>query len=140
MTVYIDENMPMIFAEGFQKLQAPLIKKLSIPFPVNVKSIQNEFGKGTNDDVWIPIIGGRDACVVTKDTHLKSRKHEIELLREHQINMIYLKAPKRAEFTYWEMVELLVKNWPQVLNIISTHSRPFVIILNKGSVTPKIES
>lgn len=47
----MDENIPPHLASGFQVLQAP--EGLKTGFPIKVRYIPIEFGKGANDDVWI---------------------------------------------------------------------------------------
>ncbi|TVQ09163.1 MAG: hypothetical protein EA364_14540 [Balneolaceae bacterium] len=137
MIIYVDENIPPVFAEGFQILQHPLLLKMNMSETVEVKSISNEFGRGAKDEDWIPKLGGTNACVITQDYDLRRIHHQRVLCEEHKLSMIYLRPPSKNGFSYWAMVELLVKHWPELLRIIDRHERPFSFKIMSRSSKPE---
>jgi hypothetical protein len=51
MKIYIDENMPPHLAEGLSILEKPNNEG------IEVYSIQKEYGRGIQDEDWIPQVG-----------------------------------------------------------------------------------
>jgi hypothetical protein len=132
MTVYFDENMPPIFAEGFQKLQAQLVKKKFPGKTIEVKSLPKEFGRGLSDEEWIPKVGGPENCVITQDYSIRSNPHQWVICKEHKVNMIFVRPPKKG-LEYWEMVKLVVKYWPEILEKFVTSIKPFAYRVSMNS-------
>lgn len=125
MTIYVDENMPPVFAEGFQKLQAPLFYKLKLPQAVEVKSIKIEFGQGVADEDWIPQLKGQQACVITQDYNIHRIRNQRALCEQYELGLIYLRPPSKSGFGYWEIVAKLVQHWEEILEVASYETRPF---------------
>ncbi len=125
MTIYVDENMPPVFAEGFQKLQAPLFYKLKLPQVIEVKSIEVEFGRGVADEEWIPLLEGKKACVITQDYNIHRIRSQRVLCEQYELGMIYLRPPSKSGFGYWELVAKLVQHWEEILRVASHETRPF---------------
>ena len=124
MILYLDENMPIHLAEGFQVLQNP--EGLKTGKPVEVKYIPKEYGYGTQDLDWIPEIGNEKACVIIQDLNIQRRKHELELYRRNNIGIFFLRgASKKQGLSVWQMVDTLAKNWLQIVDIIYREKRPF---------------
>ena len=104
MIIFTDENIPLHLAPGFQMIQGP--ESLKTGIPLEVKHLPNHFGYGTKDIDWIPEIGRLKACVITRDTNLSRRKHEIGLLEKHKLGVFFLRAKgKKSGLSVWQMVE-----------------------------------
>lgn len=133
MTIYVDENMPPVFAEGFQKLQAPLFYKLKLPQPITVKSIAIEFGRGVADEDWIPQLKGQRACVITQDYNIQRIRNQRALCEQYELGLIYLRPPSKSGFRYWDMVAKLVQHWVEILEVASREARPFTYQITSKS-------
>lgn len=133
MIIYIDENMPPVFARGFHILQEPLAAKLEVREKVEVKSIKLEFGEGVEDEEWIPRLKGRQACVISQDYSIQRIRHQRELCEEFGLGMLYFRPPSRNGFSYWDMVKLMVKHWPEILKKADHEPRPFAFKITAKS-------
>ncbi|WP_169714485.1 PIN-like domain-containing protein [Algoriphagus antarcticus] len=97
------------------------------------------FGYGTKDKDWIPAIGKLKACVITRDVHLNRRKHEIALLREHNLEIFFLMAKtKKSGLSVWQMVEMLSRSWPEITRIAVEETRPFGYEVNVNGKIKRI--
>lgn len=124
MIIFTDENIPPHLAPGFQLIQGPEALKTGIP--VEVRHLPDHFGYGTKDEDWIPELGKLKACVITRDIHLNRRKHEIELLKKYSLGVFFLKAlTKKSGLSVWQMVEVLARNWPMMVDLAIAEKRPF---------------
>ena len=134
MTIYIDENSPPALAKGFNILQAPLNHdpKYGLREPIEVSSIKESFGKGVKDEEWIPKVSKDKDCVITQDYNIQRTRHQRELCTAQGLGMFYFKPPSKSGFTYWNIVNMLVKHWPEIVRKASREARPF-----SYSVTPR---
>jgi hypothetical protein len=123
MIVYIDENMPSLLAKGFNILQTPMNFKLKED--IEVRSIKEEFGIGVQDEEWIPIAGEKGSCIITQDYNIRRIRHQKALCEEFSLGMFYFRPPSKKGFSYWNMLSLLVKHWPELTKIALTRKRPF---------------
>ena len=125
MIIYIDENLAPVLAEGFNILQAPENIRLRLKDPIEVRSIKREFGEGAQDEDWIPIAGKKGACVITQDYNINRIKHQKALCEKYNLGMFYFRPPSKNGFSYWDMLKLLVKHWPEITKVVSKKKRPF---------------
>ncbi len=123
MTIFIDENMPHQLAEGFDILQSP--RNIDSKEEIHVRSIKKEFGKGALDEEWIPEAGQLGSCVITQDYNINRIKHQRELCEQFNLGMFYFRPPSKNGFTYWTMLSIMVKHWPEIIQICSREKRPF---------------
>lgn len=133
MIIYVDHNMPPVFAQGFQILQAPLGSKLNLKDKVEVRSIKIEFGDGVEDEDWIPQLEGQKACVITQDYSIQRIRHQRALCEEYNLGMIYFRPPSNTGFSYWDMVNLMVKHWPEILKKTTRKKPPFAFKITSRS-------
>jgi hypothetical protein len=136
MIIYIDENMPPALAEGLNLLQKP--ENVRAGIEIEVKSIKATFGKGCKDEEWIPIAGEEGACVITQDYNIQRTRHQKALCEEHKLGMFFLRPPSKAGFSYWQMVELLVKEWQEIVKIVRKEKRPFAYSCSSRKPLEKI--
>lgn len=123
MIIYIDENMPYHLARGFEILQKPENVKLNQN--IEVKSTIDAFGRSYQDEEWIPMAGKNEACIITQDYNIRRIRHQKELCDKYKLGMIYLRPPSKTGFTYWKMIGVLHKNWPEICKIVLSQKRPF---------------
>lgn len=123
MIIYIDENMPPKLAEGLNILQHPLNQKNGTE--VEILSIKTIFGTGIKDEEWIPLAGQQGACIITQDFNIQRTRHQKTLCEEHRLGMFFFRPPSKTGLSYWQMVELCVEKWPQILHIAHREEKPF---------------
>jgi len=124
MIIYIDDNMAPILAQGFNILQQHEGLKHGLKEKIEVRSLKKEFGEGVDDEVWIPKVGTK-ACVITQDYNIQRIRHQRELCIQYGLGMFYFRPPSKKGFTYWEMLKMLVKHWPEIIKVVSKKKRPF---------------
>lgn len=134
MKIYVDENISPYLARGFHELQVPINKKNSTSF--DVLSIESAFGKGARDEDWIPLVGNEGACVITQDLNIQHTRHQRELCEQFGVGMFFLSAPSKNGFSYWDMVKLMTKVWPDLLSKADSKKLPFTYrISTSGKLT-----
>jgi hypothetical protein len=124
--VLVDENLSEYFAEGLNQLQIPLASG------IEVTSIAKEFHKGIKDEDWIPQWGKKHGVFITEDRKIMTTKHQAALLEKYQMGVFFLKAPKGTK--YWGKVELIVRYWPDIVQIINTTKTPFTYFIKPRKI------
>jgi len=119
--IYIDENFAPQLAEGLNVFQQHL--NLKEKYKIEVLSIKEEFGKGALDEYWIPIAGRQKAIVITQDLRIQTTRHQNELYKKYGLGVISFKPPSSG-YSFWEMVEQLIKKWPEIKKTAKLN-RPF---------------
>ena len=137
MIIYVDENMPQVLAQGFNLLQKPENIKLKAKDPIEVISIIDEFGRGAEDEEWIPKAGKQGSCIITQDYNISRIKHQQKLCRQYQLGMFYFRPPSKSGFSYWDMVQLMVKHWPAICKIATKEKKPFAYRITSRSSKPE---
>ncbi|HEV8286962.1 MAG TPA: hypothetical protein VGQ09_21780 [Chitinophagaceae bacterium] len=94
MKFFIDENMPPQLAEGLAILERPNNEG------VEIFSIQKEYGRGTQDEDWIPRVGELNGIVITQDYNIQRTQQQYELLRKYKMGIFYLRAPGKTGYKY----------------------------------------
>jgi hypothetical protein len=74
-------------------------------------SIGNVFGKGAQDEDWIPEIGEERGVVITQDINIHRSRRQRELFEQHGVGIFSPTPPSKNGYTYWEQVELCVYKW-----------------------------
>jgi hypothetical protein len=128
--IYIDENFSPYLAEGFDVFQKHLNSNERTQF--EVLSIKKEFGKGAKDEDWIPKVGKQGGIVITQDLHIHTTRHQNELYKKHNLGVFFFKPPSTG-YTFWEMVEKLVKYWPEIKKK-AADKRPFAFRITSKKI------
>ena len=109
MKFFIDENMPPQLAEGLAILEKPNNEG------VEVYSIQKEYGRGIQDEDWIPQVGNVNGIVITQDYNIQRTQRQYELLKKYKMGIFYLRPPgKKVGYRYWEMVQKMINHWEEI--------------------------
>jgi len=118
MIIYLDENIPPHLAKGFNIIQAPEnLKKGRVK--LEVKYLPEVFGFGIADLDWIPKVGAEKSCVITQDIHISKRKDEVQAYIDNGVGLFFLRgASKKNGLSVWEMVQILAKNWEDIIEIV----------------------
>lgn len=121
--IYIDENMPRQLAHGLHTLQQP--QNLKDGLEIEVLSIADVFGKGAQDEEWIPKVGAEKGIVITQDSRIQSQKHQRELYIENGVGILFLNPPSKNGFSYWDMVKKIIEEWDNIKTIVRKNKTPF---------------
>jgi hypothetical protein len=106
--IYIDENLSHHIAEGLNILENPTGDGFEV---VSIAAI---FGRGVQDEDWIPIVGAEQAVVITQDLNIHRTRRQRELFEEHGVGIFFLTPPSKSGYRYWEQVEQLVRRWSDI--------------------------
>ncbi|TAE29995.1 MAG: hypothetical protein EAZ91_11130 [Cytophagales bacterium] len=116
--IYIDENLSPYIAEDLDILERPMGDGFEI------LSIGKTFGRGAQDEDWIPEVGAQEAVVVTQDINIHRTRRQRELFEKHGVGIFFISPPSKTGYTYWEQVEQLVRRWRDIKKKCRT-KRPF---------------
>lgn len=129
MKFFIDENMPPQLAEGLTILERPNNEGIEI------YSIQKEYGRGIQDEDWIPKVGQVNGIVITQDYNIQRTQQQYELLRSYKIGIFYLRAPGKTGYKYWEMVQKIISHWADIKDLAKKTKFPFAYrIMPRGKI------
>ena len=119
MRVYFDENFLLHLVSGIRTIQEGRRSD-----DIVVCSVAEEFGKGANDEEWIPKVAARHGVILTQDTNIHRTRAQWELCRTNKVGVIFFKAPKKR-WSYWEIVQLVVRWWPELCKKAKESKKPF---------------
>ncbi|MEM6719148.1 MAG: hypothetical protein AAF611_07540 [Bacteroidota bacterium] len=119
--IYIDENFAPQLAKGLNIFQQHL--NLKEKYQIEVLSIKEEFGRGALDEYWIPLVGKQKGIVITQDIRIQTTRHQHALYKEYGLGVIFFKPPSKG-YSFWEMVEQLIKRWPDIKKTVKL-DKPF---------------
>lgn len=137
MIAYIDENFPYQLAEGLNVLQRPL--NFKEPEEYTVLSIAEAFGVGTKDEDWIPEAGKQGAIVLTQDYNIQTTRHQRDLYQAHGLGIFFFKAPSKKGYSYWEMVQQVVRRWDSIKRLTKKTQFPFAYRCSNKKDFEKLE-
>jgi len=122
-TIYIDENFAPQLAKSLDLLQNHL--NLKEKYQYKVMSIQEKYGRGVQDEDWIPKAGKEKAIVITQDLRIQTTRHQRDLYQTFGLGVFFIKAPSKKGFSFWDMTTQLIKRWPEIKKLSSNTKRPF---------------
>lgn len=132
MIVYFDENMSSHVAKGFNIIQEPENYKNG-RINIEIKFLPDVYDFGTDDLDWIPQVGKEKGVVITQDVHISKRKNEIDAYLKYGVRLFFLRGKtKKRGLSVWEMVQVLSKNWEEMVNIILTDEGPFTYTVQQN--------
>jgi hypothetical protein len=107
-----------------QSFQKTLNADLKVP--IEIFSIEEEFGRGADDEKWIPVVGKGKGMALTWDFNIMRTRHQRELCEQHGVGLVIIRATsKKQGMRFWEQVQLLVKHWEAVVKVASHNSGHF---------------
>ena len=130
LNIYIDENFSHHLAEGLNIFQKHL--NTNEKLQIQVLSIKEVFGRGVKDEVWIPLVGNEKGIVITQDLRIQTTRHQNELYKKHGLGVFFFKPPSSG-FSFWEMVEQVIKRWPEIKKK-SSDDRPFAFRIKSNKM------
>jgi hypothetical protein len=126
--IYIDENFAPQLASGLDVFQNHLNLKEKNKY--QVLSIKTEFGEGVEDEVWIPIAGHQGSIVITQDIKIQTTRHQRDLYHKFNLGVFFIKAPSNKGFSFWEMVQHIIKRWEEIKLKSGRTRKPFAYLCN----------
>lgn len=119
MRIYFDENFSPHIIKGFAALQDGRKSE-----DIQVFSIEEAFGKACADETWIPGIARQHGVAITQDNNIYRTPAQWELCKSNKIGIFFIHPPKSG-WSYWAIVELLLKWWPRIKEATKEEKRPF---------------
>lgn len=110
MRFFVDNNLSEHLARGMAE------------FGEDVVHLKRFFADDTDDAVWLARIGAEGWCLITRDDRVRFRPAELTALKEHQVGAFFLGGKNRNRC---ELIQQLVKNWPQMKELAGRTRRPF---------------
>lgn len=121
MRIYFDENFSPRLVAGIREFQNARKSE-----DIVVCSVEEEFGRGATDEVWIPGTALRHGVAITQDLNIHRTRAQWELCRANKIGVFFFKPPgKTKAWNYWDIVQLVVKHWPELKRQATETKRPF---------------
>ena len=125
MRIYFDENFSPHLVRGMREFQGARRSE-----DVAVCSIEEEFGRGSDDEVWIPGVASRHGVALTQDININRTKRQWELCQANKIGVFFFKPPPKAKaWSYWEIVQLVVRRWAELKQLAVETKRPFGFVV-----------
>jgi len=119
MKIYFDENFSPHFIRGLTLIQEGRPNE-----GIEIKSIKEEFGRGTSDEIWIPKVAQQHGIAITQDTNIERLNHQWALCEHYKLGWIFVQPPKKC-WGYWIVVQLMVKHWTKIQAIALKAKKPF---------------
>ncbi len=90
-----------------------------------------EIPRGTQDSVWLPVVGTRGLVLITRDTAIRHKPGELKLLKDHAVRAVFLTG--KQDMTKWDKLSLLVRYWDALERRVRKNgSGPWAISLTTG--------
>lgn len=119
MRIYFDENFSPHLVAGMQAFQNNRRSE-----DVTVFWIVDEFGRGAADETWIPAVAKAHGVALTQDTNIHRTRAQWELCKANKIGVFFFKPAKNG-WSYWSLIQLVVRLWPEITRLASETKRPF---------------
>lgn len=126
MRIYFDENFSPALITGLKRIQEGRRSE-----DIDVCSVKDEFCQGCPDEEWIPKIAKRHGVVITQDLNINRTRAQWQLCRNNKIGIFFIKPPKKG-WSYWDIVRLIVRWWPEISGLAKETRRPFGFYIEHG--------
>jgi hypothetical protein len=87
------------------------------------------FPPGTEDTVWLPLVGEKGWVLLTKDKRIRYNELEKLAVRQHKIREFYFSSGNHSGA---EMAEMLVAALRDMTRIFRKHKPPFIASIPKS--------
>jgi len=132
MKIFFDENFSPYLARGFSEFQNG--RKIE---DVDVHHVAEYFGRGADDNVWIPRIAQMHGVVITQDLNIHRTRYLFQLCLEYKLGVFFFKPPKKKSYKYWEWIEQVLKRWTLIKDYSRDTNKPFSYLITPDSVKPQ---
>jgi hypothetical protein len=110
------------------------LKKLSPPFQIEYH--QQHFKSDDDDDMWLPVVGGRNWTVIGHDRQFHENQSELKAIKQYKLGCFYLWG---AEAKKWDKAKLFFKALSQIEIMAATTARPFVYSVKKNGNLKRVK-
>lgn len=131
MKIFFDENFSQSLARGFSEFQ----KGRAIE-GVEVHHVIESFGRGADDNVWIPKIAQMHGVVVTQDLDIYRTNYLFRLCLKYKLGIFFFKPPRKKSYKYWEWIEQVLKRWTYIKDYSRSTDKPFSYLITPRSIKP----
>jgi len=90
MKIFFDENFSENLARGFSEFQSGRPSE-----GVNVHHVVKSFGRGTDDNIWIPKIAQMHGVVITQDLNINRTQYLFRLCLEYKLGVFFFKPQRK---------------------------------------------
>lgn len=126
MKLIFDENVPNKLVEGLISLTF-----LASTLNTEISSVKLLNKTGTPDDKVLELVG-KNGILITYDKDFKTQRNLYPIIKQHNIGVFFIKQPKIK--TYWDLVQLIIQHWKEILFKAETEKRPFLFEVTKKGV------
>jgi hypothetical protein len=128
MRIYFDENFSPNLVLGMRAFQDGRKSE-----DIVVCSVADEFGTGSPDEHWIPSIAQRHGVALTQDLNIHRSRAQWSLCEANKIGVFFFKPPAKTKaWSYWDVVQLVVRHWPEIKRLSVETERPFGFVIDKS--------
>ena len=122
MRFFVDNNLSPALVKGMKG------------FGEDVVHLKDHFEANADDAKWLTSIGSKGWFLITRDDRIRYRPNEVEALKENKVGAFFLGGKHR---TRCELIQQVVRNWPQIKESAAKTRRPFAIrVPIKGKLKP----
>lgn len=125
MRIYFDENFSHRIASGMREFQSARPSE-----GVTVVWNPDEFGKGAEDEEWIPQVASKHGVLLTQDLNIHRTRAQWDLCRMNKIGVFFFKPP-RAGWDHWVIVREVVNRWEEIKRLSGSLKRPFGFVIEQ---------
>lgn len=110
--IFIDRSIPVSIAESLKCVRGDIIW-LDDYFPAN-----------TPDVTWLETAGQKQWLVITRDSRIRKRPNELEMIREAEVGAFVLAQTQTP--TRWEYLQIIACTLDHMEKLFHETPRPFV--------------
>lgn len=133
MRIYFDENFAPHLVAGMRSFQDGRKSE-----GITVSSIAEEFERGAEDELWIPAVASRHGVALTQDLNIHRARAQWELCLQNKIGVFFFRPSKQCGWNYWQIVQLVVRLWPELMRAAKETKKPFGFVIDANK--PKLKS
>lgn len=126
MKLIFDENVPNKLVEGLISLTF-----LASNLNTEISSVKLLNKPGTPDEEVLELVG-KNGILITYDKDFKTQRNLYSIIKEYNIGVFFIRQPKIK--TSWDLVQLVIQHWKEILEKAETEKRPFLFEVTKKGV------
>lgn len=125
MRIVFDENVPQIIASALHDLSL-------VDFSKHEITSITDLGKQGIPDTEVLQEVGKGGILITYDKDFKTQKALYQIIKQKGIGVFWIRQSKNQKM--WDLVQLLVKHWPDIIQNAESTKKPFLMEVAKNGV------
>ena len=107
------------------------LQQAGVPF----ESHRDRFASNTPDEQWLADVGSKGLIVLTRDSHIRYRRNELDAVIVHNVHLFVLVSGNlSAALT----AEVVLKAWPNIRAAVAATAPPAIWrVQRSGAVVPQ---